>query len=204
MVIVAQGLIGEVVHHRHQANRHTVAGTAVGHQSGQLAVKYTHLCRVALTPFLVDNTTLLVYLLLVQSEVATPVVQDEQYAIYSRGACRGNIVDIVHGLVNGGVGIQLLTKLHTYALQIAQQGITGIVLSTVEAHVLKEMGKAALVFLLLHGTYLLCDVEVGLTGSFHILANIVGKTVGQLTLYRCLVLRQALCADSCNHADCQQ
>ena len=204
VVIVAQSLIGEIVHHRHQTDGHTVTGTAVGHQGGQLAVKYTHLGRIALTPFLVDNATLLVYLLLIQSEVTTPVVQDQQNAIHRGGTCRGYIIDIIYGFVNRSVCVQLLTKLHTDTLQIAQQGIIRVVFSAVKAHVFQEVSQTALVLFLLDGTYLLCDIKIGLARSLHILANIIGKTIGQLALASLGILWQRLCADTCNHAKCQQ
>ena len=204
VVIVAQNLVGEVVHHRHQTDGHAVAGTTVGHQCGQLAVQYTHLCRIALAPLLVDDATLLVNLLLIQGEVATPVVQDQQDTVHCGGAGSGYIIYIIYGLIDGSVGIQLLAELHADALQVAQQGIAGIVLGTVEAHVLQEVGQAALLLFLLNGAYLLCNVEIGLSGSLQVLADIIGKAIGQLALACLGILWQRLCADTCNHAKCQQ
>ena len=89
----------------------------------------------------------------------------------------GHVVDVVHGLVQGGVGIKVGAELHADVLQVAEQSVVGEVLGSVEAHVLKEVCQSALVFLFEHRAYLLGNVEVGLSFGKGIVADVVGESV---------------------------
>ena len=61
------------------------------------------------------------------------------------------------------MGIEVISELHTDALEPSEEFLVGDVLGTVEAHMLQEVGKAVLLFVFLYGANLLGNVEVGLS-----------------------------------------
>ena len=118
---------------------------------------------VAHTPFLVDNATFLVYFVIGKGEGVGPVVKDEQARIDHRFASHRHVGYIVYCFVGACVGIEVISELHTDALEPSEEFLVGEVLGTVEAHVLQEVGKTVLLFVFLYGANLLGNVEVGLS-----------------------------------------
>ena len=108
-------------------------------------------------------------------------MEDEDTAVHSPLDVDVHIVDVVDGLVEGGVGIEVLAKTYTDALEILLEVVTREMLGAIEAHVFQEMGKAALVVLLLHGAHLLGNVEVGSALGPFVVADVIGESVGQCT-----------------------
>ena len=178
-VVAAQGLVGEVLHHLHRADGHTVGILAVLVECRQSGLEETHFGTATYTPLLFDNTTLLVDFLVLEQEVVTPVVQDEQTGIDGAGYLHIHIIYIIDGLVEGGIGVEVLAELHSDALQVLLQGIAREVGCAIETHVLQEMGETTLVVLLLHGADALGDVEVAALLGPLVVADIIGKTIIQ-------------------------
>ena len=142
---------------------------------------HTHHSTSAQTPFLIDDTTLLVYLLAIQEQVMAPVMQDKQTGIESTGNLHVDVVDVIHRLVKGSVGIEVLSKLHTDTLQILLERITREMGSTIETHMFQEMSQSALTLLLLHGTHLLCYVEVCTLLRPLVVTDIISESIRQDT-----------------------
>ena len=180
-VIGANGLVREVHHHLHGAYRHAVGIPAPFVQLMEGTLLHTHHSTSAQTPFLIDDTTLLVYLLAIQEQVMAPVMQDKQTGIESTGNLHVDIVDIIHRLVKGSVGIEVLAKLHTDTLQILLERITREMGSTIETHMFQEMSQSALTLLLLHGTHLLCYVEVCTLLRPLVVTDIISESIRQDT-----------------------
>ena len=179
-VVAAKGFVGKVLHNLHRTDRHAVCILAVLANGGQSCLDESQLCAATSTPLLLDDATLLVYLLVLEQEVVAPVVQDEQTGI--DGSCNLDIdvIDVVDGLFERGISVEILAELHADALQILLQGIAREVRCAVEAHVLEEVSQAALVVFLLHRADTLSNVEVTtLLGPF-IMADEIGETVVQL------------------------
>ena len=61
-----------------------------------------------------DHTALGVDLLGEEEKVVGPVMKDEKAGVLDTDAGHGNVGDIVDGLVNGGVGVEVLAEFHTY------------------------------------------------------------------------------------------
>ena len=177
LVVSTQDFGLEVVHDLHQTNGHAVTRTAVRHQFGQLTGENALHGTGAHAPLFVDDTTLLVNLLGVERQVVAPVMENEQHGVDGGLAGCGYIINVVHRLVDAGVGIELLAKLHAKGLKIANDAILGEVLGTIEAHVLEEMSQTALVVLLLNRTHLLCNVEVCLSLGVLVVTDVVSKPV---------------------------
>ena len=108
-----------------------------------------------------------------------PVVQYQQARVNC--ACRFHIhiINIINSLVERGIGIQILTELHTDTLQILLQPVAGEMRSTIEAHMLQEMSQTTLVLLLLNRTHLLGNVEVAAFLRPLIVADVIGEAIGQ-------------------------
>ena len=77
LVVVAQGLVGEVVHHLHGADGQAVGILAVFEEHGEHFFVHAHHGSHAGAPLLVDDAALLVNLLRVEGQGVGPVVQDE-------------------------------------------------------------------------------------------------------------------------------
>ena len=114
VVVVAEHLRVEVVDHLHGADGQTVAVAVVGVDGGEQLFDDAHLAHVGAAPFLVDYAALLVDFLGVEQQVVGPVVEDEQAAVLHALACGGHVGDVVDGLVDGGVGVEVLAEFHTY------------------------------------------------------------------------------------------
>ena len=178
------------VHHDvHRTDRQTVAILAVGIHDRECLLIHAHHGRASGTPLLVDDTTLLVNLLAFEQEVMTPVVEDEQTGIQSTSCLHIHIVDVIDGLVERGVGIQVFTEFHTDAFQILLQAVTGEVGGAVETHVFEEVCQTTLVLILLNGTHLLCNVEESTLLWPFVVTQIICQSVGQCSLAHCRVHR---------------
>ncbi len=188
LVIIAENLMGEVVYHLHGADRQAVAVLTAGVELRQCTLEHTHVGSEAAAPLLVDDTTLLVDLRRVEDEVVCPVVEDEQTAVESRLACSGHVGDVIDGLVDGCVGIEVSAELHTDRLAIADDIVLGEVLRAVEAHVLEEVGETVLVVFLLEGSDVSSEIEFSPLCRLVVVADIIGHAVVQLSYPYCRVI----------------
>ena len=127
-----------------------------------------------------DDAPFIVNILAVQQQAVGPVVEDPQAGVDGTGHLHGHGVDIVHGLVNGRVGVQVGTELHSDALQVLDQAVAGEGLRAVEAHMLQEVGKTPLVLLFEDGADFLGNVEVGLVFRVFVVTDVVGQSVVKL------------------------
>ena len=134
------------------------------------------------TPLLVDDPALVVDVLVGEQQSVGPVVKNPETGVDGRrnGGHR-HIVDVVNGLIEAGLGVQVLTEFHTDALAITDNTVAGKVLGAVEAHVLQKMRQTSLVLLFQDGADLLRDVEVGLTFRLLIVADVIGDSVVQFS-----------------------
>ena len=151
---------------------------AAGIEVGELTLEDALLTAGAHTPFFMNNATLLVDFSLFEEQTARPVGQDVEAGVVDR-------------FVGGGVGVEVLTELHTDALTILDElTIGGEVLGTIESHVFEEVCKTALAVFFLHRTHLLGDVEVGQSLRLGIVADVVGQAVRKLAVAHCRVHRE--------------
>ena len=137
-----------------------------------------------------DNATLLVYLLRVEDKSVCPVAKDEQAGVKGTLACCRHVVDVVDRLVDACVGIEVASELNTDRLAIADKVVALEIVGTIEAHVLKEVGQAALALLLLNGAYLLCDIEVRTVLRPVVVTDVIGESVVKLAYPYCRIDRQ--------------
>ena len=171
----------KAVDDREQADGHAVAVLGAGVKLRQLALQYALHGRGAQTPLLVDHTALLVDLLGVEQQFAGPVAQDEQTAVHI-GAADGHIVDVVDCLVGRGVSIDVAAELDADPLAEGDDAVAGEMLRPVEAHVLQEVGQAALAVVLLHGADLLRDVEEGSVDRQGVMTNVICEARRQMAV----------------------
>ena len=137
-----------------------------------------------------DHSPLVVDVLVGEQKAVSPVVEYPQTAVNRawNGSDR-DIVDVVNSLVNRSVGIEISAELHTDRLAVLDDPVSREVLSTVEAHMLKEVGKAPLTVVLEDGTHLLGDIEVSLACRLRIVTDIVGKAIVKLSDLYCRIDR---------------
>ena len=198
VVIVAQGVVGEIVNHVHGAYGQAVLvfGALIDDGGGLFHESLHGHSRPPGAPFFVDDSALFVYFLVLEQQVVAPVVEDEQAGVGHAGlgdGCRRNVID---GLVNAGIGIEVGAELDAHTLAPLPQSRlflgTGEMLGAVEGHVLQEMGQAALPRLLKDASHALGNVELGHAGRLRVVADVVGKAVLQLPFPDGRVLGQRL------------
>ena len=196
IIIVAQVLIGEVIDNVHRANGHAVlilgAGIDLGH--GLLHEPLNGTACPSRAPLLVNHAALLVYLGILEQQVVAPVVEHEQTGIENALALERGRSDVIDGLVDGGVGIEVGTKLHADGLaprhDAQSLAFAGEVLRAVEGHVLQEVSQSALPWLLLDGAHALGNIEIGQSGFLGIVTDVVGQSVLQLARAHLRILWQ--------------
>ena len=182
VVVVAQHLVGEVVHNLHQTDGHALAVLRTRVEGLELVLEHALLGAAAQTPLLVDDATLLVDLLVGEQQTVAPVLEDQQARVDSALAGAGHVVDVIDGLGNAGIGIQVLTEGYTQRAGIVDDALALAVevLTAVKGHVLQEVGKTTLALLLLDGAYALGDVEVHTVLGIVVVADVVGQSAIQL------------------------
>ena len=188
-VVATQRLVGEVHHDVHRTDRQTMSVLAVRIYHRQRLLIHAHHGRTAITPFLVDDTTLLINLLVIEQEVVAPVVKDEQTGIDGTRDFDVHIVDVINGLVERSVSIQILSVADTDALEIFLQTVAWEVGGAIEAHVFEEVCQTTLIIIFLDGAHLLGDVEEGTLLRPFIVTQVVGQSIGQHTLAHCWIHR---------------
>ena len=181
LVVGAQEGGFEVVDDAHQSDGHAFAVARARVEFGQLAVEDAHHGAGAHSPLLVDDAALFVDFCRLEQQAVGPVVQDVEAGIDVRVA-HGHTVDVVDRFIRRGVGVQVFAKFHADAFAVFDDAVSGEMLSAVEAHMFQEVGQSALVFFLLYGAHFLCDVEVHAVFGAGVVADVVGQSVGQLTV----------------------
>ena len=180
-IIVTQCLIGEVVHHFHGSDGEAVCILAVLVENGQYGFIHTHHGSHACAPFFVDDSAFLVDFFRIKGQVVGPVVKDQQTGVNYTFAGNGDVIDVIDRFVDGSVGIQVGSKLHSDAFQPFTQGIVGEMGCSVETHVFQEVGQTALVVVFQNGTYLLGNIEVSLFFRQSIVTDVIGESIVQFT-----------------------
>ena len=212
LVVVAQILIGEVIYNIHRADRQTVLVFRTFVDDGQQV--FHHPLRgsrgTPCAPFLVNHATLLVNLLILKQKRVAPVVQDKQARVDDSLSADGHGGDIIHRLVHAGVGIEIGSELH--ANRFAPRNDSGRfsfaseMFCSVERHVFKEVRQSALAGLFENTSHTLRNIKLCQSRFLCVVADVVGKSVFQLTHAITVVLTDALCGERCDKQgeECQQ
>jgi len=93
----------------------------------------------------------------------------------------GHVVDVVYGLVDAGVGIEITTELDAVGAAPFDEVVALEVIAAVEGHVFQEVCKSSLVFVLLQRANFLCNVEIGTVLRPVVVADVVSQSVAELT-----------------------
>ena len=199
IIIVAQVLIGEVVYDIHRTDGHTVLilRALVDLRHGLLHESLHGASGTTCAPLLVDDATLLVYLGILEQQVMAPVVEHQQAGVDDTLTLQRSRTDVIDGLLNAGIGIEVGAELHADGLTPGHDAqalaLAGEVLRAVEGHVLQEVGQSALAGLFLNAAYTLGDVEISQSRLLGVVADVVRQPVLQLTRAHGGVLWQCLC-----------
>ena len=208
VVIVDELLTLEVVDDGHQTNRITSSVLRARVEFLEVTLEHTALCGSTETPLLVDDAALFVDLALLQGEAAGPVAEDEQTGVECGDRVCRHVVNVVHCLVDGGVGIEVTTELDALRAAPLDEVIAFEMVGTIESHVLKEVSETALVLVLFKGAHFLGDVEVGTMLRPVVVADDVSQSVGKLTDAESCVHRNRhvrhLRADCCDSREQKQ
>ena len=153
-------------------------GSAV-YQVG-LLVGHTAAAVVAQAPLFANHAALVVQRLLFAADVARPVAQHHQHAVYKTVAHQRDVAQVVDRLGLGGECIHIIAKTDPFVGQELQDALVGIVPGAVEGHMLQKVGQAVLVVLFLQGTYIVRNVKLGRPGRYLVVAQIVSQAVTQL------------------------
>ena len=114
---------------------------------------------VAVTPFLADDSALIVQSLLLAGDVARPVVKHHQHRVHERIPHQRHLGEVVDGLRPGSICIDVVSEADAFLSKKVQNALAGVVAGAVEGHMLEEVGQAVLVVLFLEGSNIVRDVE---------------------------------------------
>ena len=183
LIVVAQVLIREVVDNVHRTDGQTVLilRALVDGRHGVLHQSLHGHAGTARAPLLMNDTTLLVNLLVLQQNVVAPVVQHQQTRVQDALALQGSRADVIDRLVYRGVGIEIGTELDADGFAPGHDAqftvLAREVFRTVEGHVFQEVGQSALPRFLQDGAHPLGNVEVGQPRLLGVVAQIVSQSV---------------------------
>ena len=131
-----------------------------------------------------NDTALLVDLLIGEQQAMAPILEDEHTRVYRPLTCGGYVVNDIDSLGKIGIGIIVALGIEIVIDAVA---LAIEVLTTVKCHVLQEVGQTVLVVFFLHSTHALGDVEVGTLLGIVVVADVVGQPAIQLTYSHGLV-----------------
>ena len=135
----------------------------------------------ALAALLDDDTTLLVdFLGLVEDEMGV-VAQDHQAGVHDGFALDGDIVQHVLGFLETGGGVDVPAEFRADGAEIVQDALVGEVRRSIEAHVLKEVREAVLVWGFLDGADVGGKIEFRPPRRKLVVADVIGKSVFQVS-----------------------
>ena len=191
LVVVFEVLVGEVVNDVHKSDWHTAAVFAAREEGLDAAFHHSVPRARAHTPFAVDDSALVVNLLVVEGERAAPIAEHEEAGVDEPTVfVGGDVVDVVNRLVETCVCVEFAAKTYAVFFEHFDEAFAGEVLASVERHMFKEVGESALVFFFLHRADFLRDVEARLIFRFFVVTDVVGEPVVKASDASVGVLRQ--------------
>ena len=138
-------------------------------------------CAVACAELLHNHAALGVDLLGLQGDEVRPVVQDQQCRVDDAFARGWDVRNVVNRLVPAGSGVEVGAEFHAYGFQILRELLAREVLGAVEGHVLEKVGEPLLGVVLLDGSHVVQDVEVGLSLRLVVVTDVIGHSIFQFT-----------------------
>ena len=207
-VVVAQSLVWEVVNHIHCAYRQAIAISAVRVDCWQQVFNDAHLSHHAHAPFFVNHLAFRIDFLSIEQQTVSPVAKDNQTGVLHTNACCWHLRDVVHRLVDTGIGIDVSAELNAHRFAPLEHIVALEGLGAVEAHVLKEVSQTALVVFFNHRTHLLRNIKLGLSLRIVVVTDVISQSICQFSYTHCSVNRDgwhALCIRiALQHSRCQQ
>ena len=94
----------------------------------------------------------------------------------------GYVVDVVDGLIERSICVDVSSETETFALKIIEHVLARIVLRAVESHVLEEVGETELLRCLECGSHLLGNVEVGTLLGLLVVEDVIVQAVVKLAV----------------------
>ena len=143
-------------------------------------------------PLRQDDAALLLHLLRGDGQAAGPVGEDGQRRVDHQGVGTRQL-QLVDGLIERGVGVEVLAKLGALRLQETDDAVAGEVLRTVEGQMLEEVGQSLLVVALVDGARLDEQAVDGLTSRRLIGIDIIRQSVLQTPHAQLWVTGKLLC-----------
>ena len=202
-IVSTQGLWIATVDDAHQTDRHTITILAARIESRERTLQHTLLTYHSHTILIVNDITLTLYRLLRQRDTIAPILEDEHTRIYGCSTSSWYVGKIVNGLVDTCVSIQILTILHTNALEIVLETVSLEMFGAIESQVLQEVSQTTLVVILIDGTHLLCNVETSYMLREIVVTNVIGQDIVEVTDSHILVNRY-LWHLLCHHTTCSK
>ena len=182
LIIVTQCLILKIIDHRRVPDHISFRVLRARVHARVHLFPYAPARGASGTPFLQDDATLSVYLLVQKQQAAAPIVHDEQRAIHDTRTISRHIGETIDRLINRGISIDVSTEVHTHRFKIIDDSFAGEMLGTIECHMLQEVRQTVLVILFEDSTNRLRDVELSTLLGLLIMTDIIGQSVFQLAI----------------------
>ena len=129
------------------------------------------------SPFLTDDPSFFVDFIGFHGDESRPVVEDEQGRVHDAIPVGWHRGQVVYGLVEGGVGVDVGAEFHSDGFKVVDQGFARKMGRSVESDMFKEVSQTVLAIFFQDGTHILHDIEVCSFRHHVVVTDIVGQTV---------------------------
>ena len=110
------------------------------------------------------------------------VPQDHEAAVHDALPLDGDVVEHVLGFLKSGGSVDVPAEFRTDGAEVIEDLLSGEILGSVEAHVLKEVGKTVLCrIFFLNCTYVGCKIEFCTLLGKGIVTDVIGKAVVKMS-----------------------
>ena len=185
----AQVVRGGHLDHLGQADREPLGVARLPEQHGVLQIPDARARAAAGAPFLQHHPAFLLHLLRIEGDCECPVAENLERGLDYRGIVR-RYLDLVDGLVERGVGVQVRAELGADRLQVLDDLVSRKALGAVERHVLDVVREAAFVLLLEDRAGAYGQPELGAVERFAVFLDVPGQAVAERAAVRVGVERK--------------
>ena len=155
------------------------------------------------TPLFPDHAPLFLNSRIGQREKTRPIMQDQQARINDSRRSHRGIGHHIDGLVERGIGIEVLAITHPDTFDVFVHAVVGEMYASIESHVLQEMRQSPLVLFFEDRAHILSNIKIRSLLGQRIVANIIGQSITQLSITYLRVDRKLLrlLGEKGKHAD---
>ena len=164
--------------------------TGITKNGGSRLVTYPELSIIPLPQLLYNHPPFLVDLLVFQSQIPRPIVQDQQHRVHDTFPFKRDLRQLIVRHFHPRCSIQVSPELHPDTFQPPDHAITRKMLGPVEHHVFQKMRQPILRILFLNRPHVIHDVEIRQSRRLGIMPQIIPHPIVKFSNPHARILRE--------------